>query len=388
MEYHRLIRELFFSIINNHDTDLNQKIKHLDRPDWDRLVSFVDTSGLLPIFYHQISKLNLAAELGSRFKAKYYRHLKRNLILEQEAWRILEQFRQTDILTVPLKGPVLARLLYNDAGLRQSPCDLDFLIRPQIMERAEKALKNMGYALLEEDSSSLLRFVKLKYGRQLHFAKTSKELGKVNIDLHCDLRGFFSDTFLEYFWQDVREVDIGGHLVHLPTEESLLLYLSLISISTFDFIELRYIYDIHQLIAQFKTRLNWEAVLEKAVRLRLEAYLWFALKLSKGFFNSEIPGEFLNKLKPPFIKRKILSFWIKDDNILLRREKVAASYIWRYLISNCLVTQDLAQILSSIGKKIFLPMAEVEVLYGRPVKKSSYSLYLKRLLKPIYKLLS
>ncbi|TRZ95960.1 hypothetical protein D4R78_02145 [bacterium] len=391
MRYSKVITQIFFSVLDNDSqTDtLNRKIAQLSPSGCQELYSFVNASGLLPIFYKRVTGLDFPLRLISQLKSKYYRHLERNLILEQEAWKILEQFRQANILAVPLKGPILAKLLCNDVGLRQSPCDLDFLIKPEAMGSAESALKNAGYESLNEDARGFLRFIKLKYGRQLHFVKKTKKAGhmRIDIDLHCDLRGLFSDTFLDDFWQDVKELSYDGHLVFLPTKESQLLYLSLISFSTFEFVELRYLYDVHKLITKFKTELNWEAILKKATRLRLEAYLWFALKLSRDFFHTEIPQEFLNKLKPPFIKKRILSFWINHDNILFHREKVARSYTWRYFISNCLVRKDFVNILRSVGKKIFLPLKEVAGFYGRPTEKASYSLYLKRLLKPIYRFL-
>jgi hypothetical protein len=387
MEYYRLIREYFLGVINNQDADLKQKTEQLDRADWNKLSLFVNTSGLLPVFYRQVPKLNLPSDIESWFKFRYYRHLERNLLLAQEAWKVLEQFRQVDILAISLKGPILAKLLYNDVGLRQSPCDLDFLVKPQDMERAEQTLKNTEYVSLNEDTGGFLRSIKLKYSRQLHFSKPSKELGRVNIDLHCDIRGFFSDSFLEDFWQDIRETYLDGHLAFLPAKENLLLYLSLVSFSTFEFVELRYLYDIHRLITRFKKELDWETISEKAARLGFESYLWFALKLSQEFFNSQIPEERLNRLKPPYIKRKILSFWINRDNILLRKGKIASSYTWRYLTSNYLARRNLAYILKSIGKKIFLPMAEVAGFYGQSAPKKPYFLYLKRLLKPIYRFL-
>jgi len=385
MKRHEVIEGIFFPVFNN-DTDfeiLNKRIGQLDRDSWQELYTFAKENSLLPHFYKQGSVLSFPPDLKYRLKIQYCLGLKRNIILERETWDLLERFRQNNIPTVPLKGPILTRLLYDDMGLRQSCYDLDFLVRKEVVEDAENLLKDIGYQSFNESKEDFLRFIKLKYARQLHFVKKNGYAGNISIDLHWDLRGFFSDSFLEYFWQCVKETELDGHLILLPTEEALLLYLSLVSLSTFEFVELRYLYDIHSLVSQSRTKLDWQILSERAAEHRLGTYLYFALKLSRHFFNTELPQDLLNRLKPPFIKRKILDMWINEENILFRRKEITSSYTWRYFISNLIATRSFVEVLRAIWKKVFLPASEVMGFYGRPAEKVSYSIYIKRLLKPV-----
>src|ERR1700681_921232 len=60
--------------------------------------------------------------------------------------RLLELFQAAEIPVIPLKGPVLAQILYGDPVLREFE-DLDLLVRKRDVLRALQLLNAHGYAV-------------------------------------------------------------------------------------------------------------------------------------------------------------------------------------------------------------------------------------------------
>jgi hypothetical protein len=68
----------------------------------------------------------------------------RNLAIEALATRLVLELENAGIRTLPLKGPFLARRLYDDVGMR-SVNDLDLLVSRRNLDRAAAVLCSCGY---------------------------------------------------------------------------------------------------------------------------------------------------------------------------------------------------------------------------------------------------
>jgi hypothetical protein len=169
----------------------------------------------------------------------------------------------------------------------------------------------------------------------------------------------------------------------MPSDTNLLLYLALNSLSTFEFVELRYLYDIHMLIARSMKQEEWPEVLKKSRSWNLGCVLFFALALCQDLFNTPVPRDVLWQLRPHFLKRALLNIWINKRTILYHNQNIAASYTWRYFVSSYLYSRGILDCSRLMHKKIFLPAQEVMGFYHQPACGVSYRLYIKRLLKPI-----
>jgi hypothetical protein len=379
--------ELFLTLLrgNFDKAGISQRIRCFQDKDWQSLYLLAAKSGLFPIFYNRLISLrleNISQEFLSRLKFRYFLNLKRGLLLEKELLRIISYFNESGIPFMPLKGPVLARYLYGDTVLRQAPSDLDILVPLERIAQAEDALLAGGF-IQKKEEDAFRRRLELKYGKALPLEGKANILGSYTLDLHWDLRGFFVDTHLDNFWQNTRKIELDGHMVLMPSDTDLLFYLSLLSVSTFEFVEMRYLYDLHSLISKFKNNLDWDKILERAKDYNFKFYIYFALKLCKEFFGTDIPEEALYQLRPRCIKKFIVQAWINRKNILWHRQNVAAGYLWRYLISSYIHSKNFPDFLKRTYQKIFLPMNEVMGMYDQPLHKKSYLLYAKRLLKPI-----
>jgi hypothetical protein len=175
---------------------------------------------------------------------------------------------------------------------------------------------------------------------------------------------------------------LDGKEILLPSNEDLLLYLTFTAINYFRFIEIKYLYDIHRLITGFAKDINWDSVANEAKQLNLDTALFFALSLAKDLFGTDISKEVLGRLRPGFIKERICKIWINKTSVLRLKEKIAPDYIWRLFAYNYLYSKNIFGCIIKMFKRIFRPMGEVMGMKGRPISEVSYSLYIKRLLKP------
>ena len=386
----RNIEKVFLWVLREdaNKEEIDKKTRHFKDNDWQELLDFSIANGILPLFYTRLLSLkleNIPTGFLSNLKALYLTNLKRNIVLEKELLRVISHLKDNNIPVIPLKGPALAEFLYDDLSLRQTSCDLDLLVRKEQLEQAEYALKEIGCSSCYGGEDGSLRNFNLKYYRELGFIKDSNRL---SVELHIDIRQLFTFAPLEDFWANIREFDIGGNKILVPSHESLLVYLSLVAMSINEFIGLRYLYDIHMLISKFKRDLNWKGLYLKLKNARYRGAVFFALKLSRDFFSSDIPQHFLKKIKPGGIKVSFLRLWINKRNVLrIRRDSGYSWYYfftaWHYFVSSYLYSKGVFDCITIIYRKIFLPLDGLAACYNLPSSKASYFLYIKRVLKPI-----
>jgi hypothetical protein len=387
----RDIEEIFLGVLqedNNNKGEINKKTRYFKDSDWEVLSDLSVENGLFPVFYKRLLSLDLENTppgLLSKLKTLYLVNLKRNIILERELFDIISYLQENNIPVIPLKGPTLAKFLYDDLSLRVISCDLDLLIEQSKIKTAQKRLADKGYYFDPRHETADFSY---RFRRQIVLQRKIEGGGHMFLDLHWDFRDQFSHTHLQDFWLNAVNISFDGHQILMPSPEDLLLYLILISISDFDFIQIKYLYDTHRLVTSFARHINWDALAVKANQAGLDTALFFSLQLSQELFNARgIPKEILDSLKPSDIRYNLLRLWINKRNILRSREKISRGYAWRYFISSYALSKGIFDCMPIIYRKIFLPMDEVMGFYKQPLDKRSYFLYIKRLLKPITHLL-
>lgn len=385
------IEKIFLDILKDEgkDTEIRGKLLPLGSSDWDELSLIAERNGLFAIFYTRLLKIrpgNLPAGLLFSLREKYFLNLKRNKLLEEELFRVISYFQGHAIKVVPLKGPVLASHLYKDLGLRQASCDLDILVKPEQLDAAEKSLCECGYTISNHKEDDLLRNYNLKYAKQLVFHRRLTSSEFYMIELHTDIRGEFVPTPLKYFWESLQEMTLGENKILIPSNEELLGYLCLAAMPITEFTELRYIYDIHTLISRHN--IDWYLFGKRLDNAQYKDAVFFALRTSRNLFNSAVPKDILNTIRPNLAKRALLNFWINENNVLRRKGIPGPAWYyffttWHYFASSYLYARHILDCIRTVHKKIFLSPHEMVFLYKNPPKKPIYSLYIKRLLKPL-----
>ena len=377
------IEEVFLQVLqeDNNKGEISSKIDNFTQNDWQTLVTLSIRSGLFPTFYTRLLNLNLRnipSEFLFKLKKLYLQNLKRNIILEKELRCILSVFKESNIPVIPLKGPILARYLYGDLSLRQTSVDLDLLVHQENIKDAYIILKNFDYNPDKKITDAIHKF----NNHEIRFYSTATSPKISLVDLHWDICYKSISTHIKTLWKDVREIDLDGYSILVPSNEDLFLYLTLLSIFDYNSIQIRYLYDLHKLIVIFGKEINWEVLIGKARQFNLKTALYFSLKLSQELFDTDLPKGILATLRPPFIKEKVCELWINRTNILKINRKVFWTYVLYYLINNYLCSDNIFDGTRMCYKKIFVSMEEAMWICNQPLSKVSYSLYIKRLLDP------
>ncbi len=375
---------------------INNVTKDLSASEWDYLFSFSMSHGIFPAFYRKLSDLkieNIPPDIREKYKQLYLSNLHRNMVMENEMFRVLSHLKKNNIPAIPLKGPVMAELLYKDIALRPAPCDMDILVPYEKVRETEKKLEEIDYipffeSNFNEVEVNLLKRgynltlnqdmidIMYKYRSELNFKKKSK--ASINIDLHWDFLGKFLNMRINDLWINAKEININKKNILMPSMEDLFFILMLASIAKYDYVPLKYIYDIHKLVITTGRDFNWDKLIEKVRKDKLEHVLYFTLCITEDLFKTPFPEKIIEKLKPDFLKEKILKKWLNKDIILNPENKISSSYIWRFLTVNYLYTDNFLDFIKLTCYRIFTPFSEgIELLLEQKAIKK-FNKYFKK----------
>ena len=153
--------------------------------------------------------------------------VRRQRDLGRRAWdelrELLARFDSVGLAVMPFKGPVLARLLYDDFGARVSH-DLDFLVRAADVPRVLAAIEAAGYT---EPLHARLTPAQAAAMRALYGELAFVHPGRMTIEPHWALAQSTQsiDLDCEEMWTRARSVRIDGVELTVPAPEDLFLIL-------------------------------------------------------------------------------------------------------------------------------------------------------------------
>ena len=120
--------------------------------DWTRLVEFTLQHGVTAQVFGRLLEVRdceLPSDIAEAARAHIEHMRTRNREIIIELVEIMDALRAASIDIIPIKGPVLAHLVYGDASIR-SFRDLDFLVRATDVRRALAVLRGRGYGAYPE----------------------------------------------------------------------------------------------------------------------------------------------------------------------------------------------------------------------------------------------
>jgi hypothetical protein len=143
----------------------------------------------------------------------------RTLAIDQVTSRVVHAFAEAGIVTLVLKGPVLAEWLY--PGEVRPYGDSDLMVAPEHWTRAVRLLEEMGFADY---------LGPMKHPRMESLAGTGfQRNGTEHVDLHCALHGLDGDPAAIWasFEADSELQLIGGAHLRIPGRTAVLLHIVL-----------------------------------------------------------------------------------------------------------------------------------------------------------------
>lgn len=330
---------LFFSTAISRSPDIRRirsLAKRLSPAAWEELYALLLRTGLMSAYYLRLKQLQVPGvpeNFLSRLKSQMLVNMTRAGTMAGEARLLMGEFAAAGLDVLPLKGPVLGQYLWGDCTLRRASVDLDFLVHPRHLEDSAACLKAQGYEEAEKDP--LMRQLQLSRSSHVIYMAQGNGQGR-NVELHISPCHSSIAADFSQWPKRSRCVDFMGEAVRLFCDEDLALYLAFLCFPCEEYIEARYLYDMHLLLEKSAGTIDWDAVLRGEGR---GCQVYFALSLCRSLFNSPVPQKVMAQAAPSWMRRCMVHPWVDPGNILEARDETQGqgylfSVFWKYLAHN------------------------------------------------------
>ena len=269
--------------------------------EWSTFINLIDRHRVDSFVYHNIchyateqpshQTLEIPADVYLVLKTRSHDKKRQMLKLTAELVRLSKLFAQHDIFMLSFKGPALSQQLFGDLGLRYSK-DLDLLIKPQDLDRAEQLLLSNGYTRQLPDFVLTPRQKKayLKYRQHVSYYHHGRQ---TLVEVHwrlCSNPHFLSPEYAEQMIETTQQVTIAGTQMTSLSDEDTLLYLCLHG-ANHGWYRLKWLCDVAQFLHREhrEQTINWQAWVENVIRLSLHRPVAQALLLAHHLFDAPLP---------------------------------------------------------------------------------------------------
>jgi hypothetical protein len=213
----------------------------------------------------------------------------------QELVRILRALEERGIFAVAYKGPMLAQRLYGDLSLRDfsEQSDLDVMIRPRDLPRAQESLLNEGYGLaFLERVTEADEYVRAN--RELHFRSETGDRRMLELHWHFMLRSARVREDPERFLRRVEMISLAGAEVRSLPLETYALVLAMHA-TKHKWGKLKLICDVMEILRS--PGVDWGYVLREARHLGISRMLAVGVLMAENPLRVTAPRELTERLK-------------------------------------------------------------------------------------------
>jgi hypothetical protein len=260
--------------------------------DWDALADAAQFHGLTVLLYRILDALCpgvMPEKIATSLRECSHELVRRNLILTSQMLALQSAFEGEGIPVLPLKGPVLAELLYPDPALRPFS-DLDFLVHKRDVPAAASVLTRNGYSV-----GAHLRRFPLQTQMDLDFQLLFHHDRMGHVDLQWETAPsdypFRFDT--EALWQSLDRIKIAGREIPSLSRETLLLFLCIHGTKHM-WSRLQWLGDVARLS---QSPLNWSVVCALAEESKCERPLLLGLLLAYDLLDALVPEDILRRAR-------------------------------------------------------------------------------------------
>jgi hypothetical protein len=211
-----------------------------------------------------------------------------NLLLAVELVYLSDLFERNNIPVIAIKGTAQALLLYGTLKVRSSS-DIDLLISPHCLEKAQRVLANAGYVL----ESNYPRHMLVRAAIQSVAAELMyrHKVTGILVELHWRfsfLRSIFNPKFNDVL-EDAQVVKVGDREVKALSDMDMVVFL-LFHGALHKWGCLMWVCDVAQVFRVTKP-LDWPRLLDRASKLGVSRSVTFGLIVSHLLLGSPLPHE-------------------------------------------------------------------------------------------------
>lgn len=265
-------------------------------------------------------------------------------------------FHAANVEAVFAKGLALALTVYERPSLRPF-VDMDVLIEPPSLKRADSVLREQGYTLV---AKSIKNPIECSYTRE-------RLPGfPVHIDLHWCYTG--DDTLQAPARLPIGEILTRTKIVNairVPSDEDTLL-LAAGNMPRKAAQPLMLVADFSRMAGM---KLDWIAVEERAARWHVRTGLWLGLALAKNLLHAPVNADFLKSIEPSHSRREWLLNALQGE-LLWRTDKHTQRRYTFWFKLKCLDSRlDELRAICALPKGIFRKLGVTKTLSQRQLGK-------------------
>jgi hypothetical protein len=267
----------------------------------------LQSHGLTPLLYWQLRQQgcqgSIPPQLLGWLKHDYAQALQKVLRLEQESFRVIQSLVAQGVEVILLKGADLRQRLYGDAAVRPA-ADLDLLVPPEHLPRAEACLAALGFSRCAYYCEPRPGYYR-QFGHALEYQASPDRLA---VDLHWQIVAVSDFYRLPFHLLGPRAVawDYQGLPVLLLAPEHLLLHLCLRFYN--DKFSVFFLLDLA--LALCRLDLDWRLFLAETCRFNCQRPVYLILSNLPAFLPRQVPPWVLAELgsyRPSWYERLALS---------------------------------------------------------------------------------
>ena len=357
----------------NLSKERREAVKHILAKglDWDLLLDRATWHRMSPLVSYHLRSPDLSVYIPQLVMKKLqrlsYKSLARNILLQNELSHLLDAFNEEEISVIVLKGAALLGNVYRDISLRPMS-DLDILVQPESLDRAEAIALCYGYMPIAERDA-----VGYTGGKWCHLPKLVHDEKGIMLEIHQHIVNSDSPYHFDLngFRTRAKRVSISGVPALALAAEDQLLHLSikfLLDRSYSSQSALGQLCDISELIYKESDSLNWDLVERAVDDFCIQPGIHYVLYACEQLLGSQVPASVLTRLQPKefnsslakiFLRRRVL-----DTRPWLAHQLVASGSAYNLPRAICAVLGRLFPTPRRFSKK-----------YG--LRKWSSCLYLK-----------
>lgn len=268
---------------------------------------------VLPLVYSNLKALGVVDEHTARLKGIHRKAWYENQMHLHTLSQVLTMFAGAGIPTLALKGAPLALLHYPEVGARPMS-DVDVLVPTERVEDAVALCHANSWRENQHEQINQITPAMLAVRHSWNFVRERQ-----NMDLHWHaLRlGCFPNAD-DDFWQGARPLDVNGVCTQTLNPTDMLLHVLVHGGHWNQVPPIRWVADACTVMTASLNELNWDRLLQLAVKFHVTLPLYDMLSYLANTFNAAVPRSILDALQRAPVtdteRRVYVQFASRTDN--------------------------------------------------------------------------
>ena len=279
------------------------------RLSWEGVLAVVKHHGLIPIFYHTLTRQDLNERVPSKvmeeLKEGYLGSAAHTLFYEDFFKTLFPSFQEAGIPFVLIKGPSMAYEFYHPVEMRPYS-DIDLVIQDGDYEGAKSVLSGLGMKVTDPEREGIRK----KYFNSVPFSKPGEET--ILLDLHWEtlMISWNRQPFLRgrEVWEHIRWIRVSDLRLPVLQPQMLIHYLCLHLALHHQFGNLLTLCDLDLAIRKLGREVDWDRILQQAVGLKIKKPIYYSLRLASALLETPVPISILQSLRSSRVEEALLPF--------------------------------------------------------------------------------